>query len=181
MGSEVLRMVDAAEKDYQQKIMAQEMASNVNVVGIATEAVSGLQDERTSDTEMPVAEHKASEQEQAVEEQAAQEALDVSSRKAAQLVKKPKQLVTAQVVDAFCHILNMNEMYKAEQSPLRLLVPHHVTVYVLRHSNSEEREQHFKKFVRDFDDVLGAYDHIKFNDVDLVKYLLHYKFWSLYI
>ncbi|WOH14902.1 hypothetical protein DCAR_0934430 [Daucus carota subsp. sativus] len=78
MGSEVLRMVDDAEKDYQKKIMAQEMASNVNVVGIATEAVSGLQDERTSDTEIPVAEHKASEQ-----EQAAQEALDVSSRKAA--------------------------------------------------------------------------------------------------
>ncbi|WOH14840.1 hypothetical protein DCAR_0934365 [Daucus carota subsp. sativus] len=41
-------------------------------------------------------------------------------------------------------------------------------VYVLRHSNSEEEEQHFKKFVRDFDDVLGAYDHIKFNDVDLI-------------
>ncbi|WOH02321.1 hypothetical protein DCAR_0521710 [Daucus carota subsp. sativus] len=80
----------------------------------------------------------------------------------------PKQLVTTQVVDAFCHILNMNEMYKAEQSPLRLFVPHHVTVYVLRHSNSEEKEQHFKKFVRDFDDVLAAYDHIKFNDVDLI-------------
>ncbi|KAL1823662.1 hypothetical protein ACET3Z_010440 [Daucus carota] len=314
MGSEVIRMLDAAEKDYQEKIRAQEMASNVNVVGIATEAVSGLHDERTSDTEMPVAEHGADEEE-AVEEQAAPEALDVSSRKAAQLVKKdgkkvkiifntsrrmnvvsstvpppqkltikttaqpnvqssrevlpsfslgltqvekeaelerqrkseeeaaqvdkgkriihaaevlkspwkirltristkinkeeqklkdwlltidpegyflyfdtanaildnsncisfqPKQLVTAQVVDAFCHILNMNEMYKAEQSPLRLFVPHHVTVYVLRHSNSEEEEQHFKKFVRDFDDVLAAYDHIKFNDVDLVKYLLHY-------
>ncbi|KAL1817286.1 hypothetical protein ACET3Z_019860 [Daucus carota] len=302
MGSEVIRMLDAAEKDYQEKIRAQEMASNVNVVGIATEAVSGLHDERTSDTEMPVAEHGAD------EEQAAPEALDVSSRKAAQLVKKdgkkvkiifntsrrmnvvsstvpppqkltikttaqpnvqssgevlpsfslgltqvekeaklerqrkseeeaaqvdkgkriihaagvlkspwkirltristkinkeeqklkdwlltidpegyflyfdtanaildnsncisfpPKQLVTTQVVDAFCHILNMNEMYKAEQSPLRLFVPHHVTVYVLRHSNSEEKEQHFKKFVRDFDDVLAAYDHIKFNDVDL--------------
>ncbi|KAL1803172.1 hypothetical protein ACET3Z_031819 [Daucus carota] len=314
MGSEVIRMLDAAEKDYQEKIRAQEMASNVNVVGIATEAVSGLHDERTSDTEMPVAEHGADEEE-AVEKQAAPEALDVSSRKAAQLVKKdrkkvkiifntsrrmnvvsstvpppqkltikttaqpnvqssgevlpsfslgltqvekeaelerqrkseeeaaqvdkgkriihaaevlkspwkirltristkinkeeqklkdwlltidpegyflyfdtanaildnsncisfqPKQLVTAQVVDAFCHILNMNEMYKAEQSPLRLFVPHHVTVYVLRHSNSEEEEQHFKKFVRDFDDVLAAYDHIKFNDVDLVKYLIHY-------
>uniref|UniRef100_A0A169WNP9 Ubiquitin-like protease family profile domain-containing protein n=1 Tax=Daucus carota subsp. sativus TaxID=79200 RepID=A0A169WNP9_DAUCS len=308
MGSEVIRMLDAAEKDYQEKIRAQEMASNVNVVGIATEAVSGLHDERTSDTEMPVAEHGA-DKEEAVEEQAAPEALDVSSRKAAQLVKKdgkkvkiifntsrrmnvvsstvpppqkltikttaqpnvqssgevlpsfslgltqvekeaelerqrkseeeaaqvdkgkriihaaevlkspwkirltristkinkeeqklkdwlltidpegyflyfdtanaildnsncisfqPKQLVTAQVVDAFCHILNMNEMYKAEQSPLRLFVPHHVTVYVLRHSNSEEEEQHFKKFVRDFDDVLAAYDHIKFNDVDLI-------------
>ncbi|KAL1815867.1 hypothetical protein ACET3Z_018441 [Daucus carota] len=314
MGSEVIRMLDAAEKDYQEKIRAQEMASNVNVVGIATEAVSGLHDEHTSDTEMPVAEHGA-DKEEAVEEQAAPEALDVSSRKAAQLVKKdgkkvkiifntsrrmnvvsstvpppqkltikttaqpnvqssgevlpsfslgltqvekeaelerqrkseeeaaqvdkgkriihaaevlkspwkirltristkinkeeqklkdwlltidpegyflyfdtanaildnsncisfqPKQLVTAQVVDAFCHILNMNEMYKAEQSPLRLFVPHHVTVYVLRHSNSEEEEQHFKKFVRDFDDVLAAYDHIKFNNVDLVKYLLHY-------
>uniref|UniRef100_A0A162A5M8 Ubiquitin-like protease family profile domain-containing protein n=1 Tax=Daucus carota subsp. sativus TaxID=79200 RepID=A0A162A5M8_DAUCS len=308
MGSEVIRMLDAAEKDYQEKIRAQEMASNVNVVGIATEAVSGLHDERTSDTEMPVAEHGA-DKEEAVEEQAAPEALDVSSRKAAQLVKKdgkkvkiifntsrrmnvvsstvpppqkltikttaqpnvqssgevlpsfslgltqvekeaelerqrkseeeaaqvdkgkriihaagvlkspwkirltristkinkeeqklkdwlltidpegyflyfdtanaildnsncisfpPKQLVTTQVVDAFCHILNMNEMYKAEQSPLRLFVPHHVTVYVLRHSNSEEEEQHFKKFVRDFDDVLAAYDHIKFNDVDLI-------------
>ncbi|KAL1802760.1 hypothetical protein ACET3Z_031407 [Daucus carota] len=87
MGSEVIRMLDAAEKDYQEKIRAQEMASNVNVVGIATEAVSGLHDERTSDTEMPVAEHKATEEE-AVEEQAAPEALDVSSRKAAQLVKK---------------------------------------------------------------------------------------------
>ncbi|KAL1809392.1 hypothetical protein ACET3Z_026382 [Daucus carota] len=314
MGSEVIRMLDAAEKDYQEKIRAQEMASNVNVVGIATEAVSGLHDERTSDTEMPVAEHGA-DKEEAVEEQAAPEALDVSSRKAAQLVKKdgkkvkiifntsrrmnvvsstvpppqkltikttaqpnvqssgevlpsfslgltqvekeaelerqrkseeeaaqvdkgkriihaaevlkspwkirltristkinkeeqklkdwlltidpegyflyfdtanaildnsncisfqPKQLVTAQVVDAFCHILNMNEMYKAEQSPLRLFVPHHVTVYVLRHSNSEEEEQHFKKFVRDFDDVLAAYDHIKFNDVDLVyTYVLY--------
>ncbi|WOH00590.1 hypothetical protein DCAR_0519956 [Daucus carota subsp. sativus] len=42
---------------------------------------------------------------------------------------QPKQLVTAQVVDAFCHILNMNEMYKAEQSPLRLFVPHHVTIF----------------------------------------------------
>lgn len=89
MGSEVLRMVDAAEKDYQEKIMAQEMASNVNVVGIATKAVSGLEDERTSDTEMPVAEHKATEEE-AADEQAAPEALDVSSRKAAQLVKKVK-------------------------------------------------------------------------------------------
>lgn len=87
MGSEVIRMLDAAEKDYQEKIRAQEMASNVNVVGIATEAVSGLHDERTSDTEMPVAEHGADEEE-AVEEQAAPEALDVSSRKAAQLVKK---------------------------------------------------------------------------------------------
>ncbi|WOG86481.1 hypothetical protein DCAR_0205689 [Daucus carota subsp. sativus] len=85
MGSEVRRMVDAAEKEYQEKIMAQEMATDINVVGIATEAVSGLQDERTSDTEMPVAEHKATEEEQAAEELPNEEALDVSSRKAAQL------------------------------------------------------------------------------------------------
>ena len=48
----------------------------------------------------------------------------------------------------------------------------------MKHSNSEERAKPFNKFSTDMDDLMKAYDHIKFNNIDMVKYLLTFKLYS---
>ncbi|KAL1823915.1 hypothetical protein ACET3Z_010693 [Daucus carota] len=121
IGSDVLRMIEAVEHDYQQKINAQVMAPEVIVLGIATQCVYKLGEERNSDAEMDIPGDKAKQQ----DEEGDQDGKSVKILDNTNCLSFPlKQQLTAHVVDAFFHILNMNEMYKEEESPLRLYVPY---------------------------------------------------------
>lgn len=84
----------------------------------------------------------------------------------------PNCQTTIQVINVFCHILNKNEIFKSEASPLRFFVLHQVTVYNMRYKDLKEEEAKFRRFTEEMELYMANYEHINFNKIDVIMFAM---------